>query len=195
MEHTQQWRIGADVGGTFTDVIIQDQTGRTTARKTLSTPPHYDKAVTDAIDSLLVAQCDIDRVVSGVAHGTTVATNAILERRGARIAFITTAGFRDVLELRRMRMPHLYNPLWRKPPPIVERKLRFEVEERMLADGTVHRPVSESDVLDLIPGLQAANVEAVAVCLLHAHRYPDHEQQIGAILRHQLPGRLRGAVE
>ena len=187
MEHSERWRIGADVGGTFTDVIIQDQAGRTAARKVLSTPPHYDKAVTDAIDSLLVAEHDTDRVVSGVAHGTTVATNAILERRGARIALITTAGFRDVLELRRVRIPHLYNPLWRKPPPIVERELRFEVGERMLADGTVHRPLRDSDVLHLIPQLLAAKVEAVAVCLLHAHRYPDHERQIGVVLRRQLP--------
>ena len=189
MENSEQWRIGADVGGTFTDVIIQDQNGRTAARKVLSTPPKFDKAVTDAIDSLFVAEHDVDRIeqVSAVVHGTTVATNAILERRGARIAFITTAGFRDVLELRRVRMPHLYNPLWPKPPPIVERELRFEVAERMLADGTVHRPVRESDVLDLVPQLRAANVQAVAVCFLHAHRYPDHEQLVGAVLRRELP--------
>ena len=185
----ERWRIGADVGGTFTDVIVQDDQGRTSARKVLSTPPHYDKAVTDAIDSLLSGRGGPDRPrsVAEVVHGTTVATNAILERRGAAIALVTTAGFKDVLELRRVRMPHLYNPLWKKPPPIVERHLRLEVDERMLAGGTELRPVVESEVMALVPQLREARVEAVALCLLHAHKHPAHEQEVGAILRRQLP--------
>ncbi len=189
MNNSDRWRIGADVGGTFTDVIIQRHDGQISSRKVLSTPPHYDKAVTDAIDSLLGGENHQGAAahVSDVVHGTTVATNAILERRGANIALVTTAGFRDVLELRRVRMPHLYNPLWRKPPPIVERELRFEVAERILADGTVHRPLDERSVLDLVPRLRDSGVEAVAVCLLHAHRHPAHERQIGVILRRELP--------
>ena len=134
-------RVGADVGGTFTDVIVEGPDGRTTTRKVLSTPPSYDKAVTVAIDALLgESPQSALRPVQEVVHGTTVATNAILERRGAHMALVTTEGFRDVLELRRVRMPHLYNPFWRKPPPIVERRLRFEIGERMLADGTSHPP-------------------------------------------------------
>jgi len=102
-------RIGADVGGTFTDVVLADADGRIRVEKVLSTPPVYDRAVVDAVLALGGA----DEVV----HGTTVATNAVLELRGALTAVVTTEGFRDVLELRRMRMPHLYDTFWAKPPP------------------------------------------------------------------------------
>lgn len=104
-------RIGADVGGTFTDVVLADDDGRIRVEKILSTPPEYDRAVVGAVRALGGA----DEVV----HGTTVATNAVLERRGARTALVTTSGFRDVLELRRMRMPHLYYAFWSKPPTLV----------------------------------------------------------------------------
>jgi N-methylhydantoinase A len=107
-------RIGVDVGGTFTDVILQAADGRVRIRKVLSTPPGYDRAVVDAVAGL----SDGDGV-AGVVHGTTVATNAVLERRGAVTALVTTAGFRDVLELRRLRIPHMYDPFWRKPDPLV----------------------------------------------------------------------------
>ena len=182
-------RVGADVGGTFTDVIVEGPDGRTVTRKVLSTPPSYDKAVTVAIDALLGdSPGSALRPVHEVVHGTTVATNAILERRGAHMALVTTEGFRDVLELRRVRMPHLYNPFWRKPPPIVERRLRFEIGERMLADGTAHRPVDEAEVAEVAARLRNEQVEAVAVCLLHAHKHPAHEEQVARILRRELPG-------
>ncbi len=182
-------RVGADVGGTFTDVIVEGPDGRTTTLKVLSTPPSYDKAVTVAIDALLGdSHGSALRPVQEVVHGTTVATNAILERRGAHMALVTTEGFRDVLELRRVRMPHLYNPFWRKPPPIVERRLRFEIGERMLADGTAHRPVDEEEVAHVAARLRDEQVEAVAVCLLHAHKHPAHEEQVARILRRELPG-------
>src|SRR5215212_8842859 len=108
-------RVGADVGGTFTDVVVSGEDGRVTFAKVLSTPRAYEDAVIEAVGSLGGA----DEVV----HGTTVATNAVLERRGARAAVVTTEGFRDVLELRRMRMPHLYDYFWTKPPPLVERRV------------------------------------------------------------------------
>ena len=182
-------RVGADVGGTFTDVIVEGADGRTTTRKVLSTPPSYDKAVTVALDALLGDSPGSSlRPVQEVVHGTTVATNAILERRGAHLALVTTEGFRDVLELRRVRMPHLYNPFWRKPPPIVERRLRFEIGERMLADGTVYRPVDETEVMEVAARLREAEVEAVAVCFLHAHKHPAHEEQVARVLRRELPG-------
>ena len=182
-------RVGADVGGTFTDVIVEGPDGRTTTRKVLSTPPSYDKAVTVALDALLGdSPGSTLRPVREVVHGTTVATNAILERRGAHMALVTTEGFRDVLELRRVRMPHLYNPFWRKPPPIVERRLRFVIGERMLADGTALRPVDEAEVAQVAARLREEQVEAVAVCLLHAHKHPAHEEQVARILRHELPG-------
>jgi 5-oxoprolinase (ATP-hydrolysing) len=182
-------RIGADVGGTFTDVIVEDGFGRVTFRKVLSTPPAYDQAVVAAASALAGdAPGRRPAEISEVVHGTTVATNAVLERRGARTAVVTTLGFRDVLELRRMRMPHLYDYFWTKPPSLVPRHLRFEVAERMAADGTVLLALDDADVRRVAARLRDAQVEAVAVCLLHAHLYPEHEQRLGATLRVELPG-------
>ena len=172
-------RVGADVGGTFTDVVVSDG-GRLTFTKVLSTPPAYDRAVVDAVQSLGGA----DEVV----HGTTVATNAVLERRGARTAVVTTEGFRDVLELRRMRMPHLYDTFWAKPPPLVERRLRFEVAERVLADGTVRTPLDDADARALAAQLRdAASSRSRSACCTRIS-IPAHEQRLGAILREELPG-------
>ena len=124
-ENAPRPAIGVDVGGTFTDVILHGADGRVVIRKLLSTPPSYDRAVVEAVGGL--ADATRQRVAE-VVHGTTVATNAVLERRGSRTALVTTAGFRDVLELRRLRIPHMYDLFWRKPPPLVERHLRFELE-------------------------------------------------------------------
>jgi N-methylhydantoinase A/oxoprolinase/acetone carboxylase beta subunit len=176
-------RIGVDVGGTFTDVVLQAPDGRVRIRKVLSTPPEYDRAVVDAVAGLVDGQG-----VDGVVHGTTVATNAVLERRGALTALVTTAGFRDVLELRRLRIPHMYDPFWRKPEPLVPRRLRFELNERTAADGTELQPVDESEVRAIAAKLRAAGVESVAVCLLHSYRFPAHEEAAGNILREELPG-------
>jgi len=176
-------RIGVDVGGTFTDVILQTADGGVRIRKVLSTPPSYDRAVVEAVAGLTG-----DERVAGVVHGTTVATNAVLERRGALTALVTTAGFRDVLELRRLRIPHMYDPFWRKPDPLVPRRLRLELNERMTADGTELKPVDETDVRAVAAQLRAAGVESVAVCLLHSYRFPEHEQLVGRVLREELPG-------
>ena len=173
-------RVGADVGGTFTDVVITGADGTVTFAKVPSTPPDYDRAVVSAVQALGGAE--------EVVHGTTVATNAVLERRGARTAVVTTDGFRDVLELRRMRMPQLYDYFWTKPATLVERHLRFEVAERMLADGTEERPLDEPGARAVAARLREAGVESVAVCLLHAHLYPAHEQRLGQILCEELPG-------
>jgi N-methylhydantoinase A/oxoprolinase/acetone carboxylase beta subunit/N-methylhydantoinase B/oxoprolinase/acetone carboxylase alpha subunit len=175
-------RVGADVGGTFTDVIVRDAAGRVSFTKVLSTPPAYDRAVVAAVGELAQG-LEVDAVV----HGTTVATNAVLERRGARLALVTTEGFRDVLELRRMRMPHLYDYFWTKPPSLVERRFRFEIAERVAADGTVVKALDEDEARGLASRLAASGIEAVAVCLLHAHLHPGHEQRLGAILREELP--------
>jgi N-methylhydantoinase A len=175
-------RIGVDVGGTFTDVILQAPDGQVRIRKVLSTPPSYDRAVVDAVAGLIDGAA-----VEGVVHGTTVATNAVLERRGALTALVTTAGFRDVLELRRLRIPHMYDPFWRKPEPLVPRRLRFELNERTAADGTELLPVDEAEVRAIAAELRAADVESVAVCLLHSYRFPEHEQLAGRILRAELP--------
>src|SRR6188472_595309 len=176
-------RIGVDVGGTFTDVVLLRADGTTAIRKVLSTPPNYDAAVVEA--SALLAD---GAAVDGVAHGTTVATNAVLEQRGALTALVTTEGFRDVLELRRLRIPRMYEPFWRKPDPLVPRRLRFEIRERMAADGEVLVPLDDADARDVAAALREAAVESVAVCLLHAYLYPGHEERLGAILRDELPG-------
>ena len=180
----QSARIGVDVGGTFTDVILQAPDGRVSIRKVLSTPPGYDRAVIEAVAGLTAG----GRPIGGVVHGTTVATNAVLERRGALTALVTTAGFRDVLELRRLRIPHMYDPFWRKPDPLVPRRLRFELHERITADGTELKPVDEAEVGAIAAELRAAGVESVAVCLLHSYRFPEHEQIAGRIFREALPG-------
>ena len=178
---TAEARVGVDVGGTFTDVILHGADGRVEIRKLLSTPPSYDLAVVEAVGGLAAGP------VAEVVHGTTVATNAVLERRGSRTALVTTAGFRDVLELRRLRIPHMYDLFWRKPPPLVERHLRFELNERVAADGDVVRPVDEEECRALAARLRATGVESVAVCFLHSYLYPEHEQRFGAILAEELP--------
>ena len=175
-------RIGADVGGTFTDVLAVAADGGVHVAKVLSTPPDYDRAVIDAVGALGGAE------VEAVVHGTTVATNAVLERRGARTALVTTEGFRDVLELRRMRMPHLYDYFWTKPEPLVPRRLRFEIAERMTVSGEELKPLVEDEARALAARLREAAPEAVAVCLLHAHLHPQHEERLGEILREELPG-------
>jgi N-methylhydantoinase A/oxoprolinase/acetone carboxylase beta subunit len=177
----QTSRIGADVGGTFTDVIALAADGTARITKVLSTPPDYDTAVVGAVSTLSSGR------VAGVVHGTTVATNAVLERRGAKTALVTTRGFRDVLELRRLRIPHMYDPFWRKPDPLVPRRHRFELGERVTAEGEVLAAVRDDEVRSLAGELRAAGVDSVAVCLLHSYRFPDHEELVGRILREELP--------
>src|SRR5690606_33807871 len=123
-----------------------------------------------------------------VVHGTTVATNAILERKGAHSGLITTRGFRDVLDIRNSRRPEMYNIDWVKPPALVERYLRLEVDERLDADGVVVRPLDEESVKRAIAKLKKASVESVAVCLLNAFVNPKHERRVGEMLRRALPG-------
>jgi N-methylhydantoinase A len=177
--------VGVDVGGTFTDVLLQAGDGSVRVRKLLSTPPSYDVAVVEAVAGL--AGGAAGAAVGEVVHGTTVATNAVLQRLGAVTALVTTRGFRDVLELRRLRIPHMYDLFWRKPPPLVERSLRFELDERVAADGTVLRPLDEAEVRSLAARLAELEIDSVAVCFLHAYLYPEHEQRAGAILAQELP--------
>jgi N-methylhydantoinase A len=179
-------RIGVDVGGTFTDVILHEADGRVRVHKLLSTPPSYDRAVVDAIAGLTQA-APRNGDVEGVVHGTTVAANAVLQRLGAETALVTTQHFRDVLELRRLRIPHMYDLFWRKPPPLVERRLRFEVAERMAADGTVVRTLDEEAVRAVAARLHDLGIDSVAVCFLHSYLYPEHERRAGAILAEELP--------
>jgi len=181
-------RFAADVGGTFTDIIAQDDHGGVWTHKLLSTPPNFERAVLDAIRLLLDKAGRGGEAVSEVAHGTTVATNAVLEHRGARTALVTTKGFRDVLELRRVRAPQMYDLFWDKPKSLVERYLRFEIQERMSAAGEVLLPLDEQELWQLKEKLEREKVESVAVCFLHSYAFPQHENRVGEFLRKHLPG-------
>ena len=184
---TPHLRVAADIGGTFTDVTLVGEDGIITAKKVLSTPDDFARAVVEGIVQLL-SELDLPvSLVSEVVHGCTVATNAILERKGARTALITTKGFRDVLELRRIRVPYLYDPLYIKPKPLVPRRLRFEVEERLDGRGQVVAPPNIDDVMRAVEEIRTSGVEAVAVTLLHSYANGEHEQIIGEIVRRELP--------
>src|ERR1700761_9694769 len=137
----RQFRVGVDIGGTFTDIVMMAQDGALFSKKLLSTPPDYSEAIEQGIATLLQETDVRPEQISEFFHGTTVATNTIIERRGVAVALVTTEGFRDVLELGRFRSPRLYDLNFRKPDPLVERRLRFEVPERIGSDGSVVRPL------------------------------------------------------
>jgi len=180
------WRVGVDIGGTFTDFVILTPDARLERNKLLSTPDDYSRAITSGLQD---SMSDAARAgVEAFVHGTTVATNAILEETAQKIALITTAGFRDVLELRRARRPHLYELNWEPPPPLAGRALRLEVDERIDAAGTVVLPLADADIERAIATLRAAGVSAVAICLINAWANPAHEQRIAARVAAALPG-------
>ena len=185
---TDGLRVAADIGGTFTDIAFITRDGVVATRKVPSTPGNYADAVIRGINELMAEQKLDKGQIAEVLHGCTVATNTIVEHKGAKTALITTRGFRDVLELRRIRVPRLYEPLYIKPQPLVPRRLRLEVQERVGARGEVITPLNLASVKRAIARLKAEKVEAVAVCLLHSYANPDHERRIGEILREALPG-------
>ncbi|MDN5697990.1 MAG: hydantoinase/oxoprolinase family protein, partial [Rubrobacter sp.] len=175
-------RLGVDVGGTFTDLVALGG-GRVVTAKVPSTPQDQSEGVMSAIRASGVAAED----VLAFAHGMTVATNALLERRGARTALVTTEGFRDVLEIARQNRPSLYDLSASPPPALVPRELRFTVRERMGPDGEIS-PLDEQSLWRTVEALREAEVESVAVCLLFSFLYPDHERRVGEALREAMPG-------
>ena len=182
------FRVGVDIGGTFTDVVFLSTEGRVLVRKVASTPQDYGLAVLDGL-AQGISELNIEPAdVSEVSHGFTVATNAILEGKGERTALITTEGFRDVLELMRIRTPRLYDLYYQKPPPLVERRLRFEVKERVSFRGEVLVPLDMSDVERVVERVVEEGVRSVAVSLLHSYANGDHEARIASALRARIPG-------
>jgi N-methylhydantoinase A len=175
-------RLGVDVGGTFTDLVALVDGGLITA-KVPTTPRNQARGVVAALEDV---QPGVGAVAS-LAHGSTVATNALLERRGARTALVTTEGFRDVIEIGRQNRPALYDLTRDRSPALVPRELRFTVRERMGRDGVL-TPLDEESVRAAVDACRAAEVEAVAVCLLFGFLHPEHEQKIGTALREALPG-------
>jgi len=184
------YRFAADIGGTFTDIACLSPDAVLATRKLPSTPDDYSRAIIEGISSL-AAELGVghDRLAE-VLHASTIATNAILEGKGAQTALITTRGFRDVLELRRIRVPRLYEPLYEKPAPLVPRRRRFELSERMGPRGEVLMPIRQAELRELADRIAASDIDAVAICFLHSYANPAHEQAVAAIMRDALPGRF-----
>ncbi|WP_329055608.1 hydantoinase/oxoprolinase family protein [Amycolatopsis sp. NBC_01488] len=182
-------RIGVDIGGTFTDLCAVDETGIVAVGKVLTTHDEPARAVEEGLAALLTDPGVVEQVV----HGTTLVTNALIERKGSRTALLATAGFRDVLEMRREHRYELYDLHLELPAPLVPRHLRFDVPERILADGSVHIGLDEEYVARLGRELAGRGVEAVAVCFLHAFTNPAHEWRVAEILAEVAPG-LRVAL-
>lgn len=178
-------RMATDIGGTFTDLVFfDDASGSLDIAKSLTTPADLTRGLVNAIDQSAVDSSNVDVFV----HGGTTVINAITERKGVKTALITTAGFRDVLEIARGNRPDLYNLRFSKETPFVPRHLRFEVRERIAADGTVIVPIHLEDLHDIADACKRANVQAVAILFLHSYTAPAHEAQCAEYLAKLLPG-------
>ncbi|WP_242890999.1 hydantoinase/oxoprolinase family protein [Actinomadura litoris] len=182
------WRVGADIGGTFTDVVALGPAGEVVPMKVPSTPSDYGAGVVAATTAVLSSAGARPEAVIAMLHGTTVATNAILEKNGVRTAVVTTRGFRDVLEIGRLRRPVLYDLSWSKPEPLAPRRYRYELDQRIMSDGRLDPPAGEEEVRALAARLRADEVGAVAVCLLNSYARPDEERRVAELLRAGLPG-------
>jgi N-methylhydantoinase A len=177
-------RVGVDIGGTFTDVVVFDEAAASVRLgKTLSTPSQLEVGVRSGLAETNVPLGEVEYLI----HGSTVVINALLERAGARTALVTTKGFRDVYEIGRINRPDSFNPAFRKHRPLIPRRMIFEVPERILADGTVRLPLDEDAAREVAAAIAAEGVEAVAVLFLHSYRSPEHEMRMAEILREANP--------
>ena len=181
------FRVGVDIGGTFTDIVLLNEEGRLFTKKVSSSVGDYSRAIVEGIRQVFNEHRLTHRDVEEVLHATTVASNTILELKGARTGLITTRGFRDVLELRRLRMPRLYDLKWEKPPALVDRYLRLAVNERLDEKGNVLVPLNDDEVEQTIDRLLKEKIEALAVCLLHSYVNPVHEIRIKEIAKRKAP--------
>ena len=187
MANSPDVRLAVDIGGTFTDIVLDVGDSRIT-RKVLTTPSRPEQAVLDGMRLILgdarlhVSEIDV------FVHGTTLATNAIIERRGARTALVATEGFRDVLDIATESRYDQYDLSIDKPKPLVPRALRFTVPERIDVHGDVRLPLDEAAVRALVPDLRADSVESVVFAFLHSYANPEHERRAAAILKAEMPG-------
>jgi N-methylhydantoinase A len=182
-------RIGIDIGGTFTDVVAFDpQTGRLETLKVSSTPHKPAEAVIQGLQAILTRTGRQPKDVTRLVHGTTVATNAVLEGKWAKTALVTTEGFRDVLEIGRQNRPELYNFFTQRPEPLVPRRWRFEVPERLDYRGRVLRPLDERAVEEIAKRLEREGIESVAVVFLFSYLNPEHERRAREVLKRNFPG-------
>ena len=183
------WTIGVDVGGTFTDFCAVDEvTGDVRLWKRPSTPENPATAIVSGLRELAAAHGLQLQEVSRLAHGTTVATNALVQRKGCSVALVTTRGFRDLVEIGRQTRPDVYDLQRDYPDPLVPRRRRLEVTERINAAGAVHRPLDTAEVAEAIARIRDMEVEAVAVCFLFAFLNPMHERRVAERIRTALPG-------
>jgi N-methylhydantoinase A len=180
-------RVGVDIGGTFTDIVLRLADGSLRVSKVSSTPEDPGLAVIDGLAELLRASGVAPHDVAEIVHGTTVASNTILQKTGARTGLITTRGFRDVLEIGRVRTPDLYDLTWEKPVPLVPRRLRLEVDERVGADGAVIQPLNEAQVAAAARHLIGAGVEVIAICFINSYVNPAHEEAAERLVRAHFP--------
>ncbi len=186
------FRIGVDVGGTYTDLVATDETGRTVFAKSPSTPADQSIGVMAGLDELArrlnVTRADMLAATDRLVHGTTVATNALLERKGAKVALLTTEGHRDVIEMREGLKPDRYDLRSPPPEPLVPRERRFGVRERLKANGEVLIPLDPKSLDDAIAGIRQSGATSVAVCFLHSYLNPVHELAAVERLAQALPG-------
>src|SRR6266540_2610220 len=185
--HMPGFRVGVDIGGTFTDLVFLGEDGQLHTKKVSSSVDNYARAITDGISEVFQETGLRGTDVTEVLHATTVASNAILELQGARTGLITTKGFRDILEIRNLRMPRLYDITWQKPSPLVERYLRVVVDERVNVHGGIERPLDPTDAAQAVEKLLADGVEAIAVCLLNSFANPVHELMLKDIITRRAP--------
>ncbi|HCH55687.1 MAG TPA: 5-oxoprolinase, partial [Rhodospirillaceae bacterium] len=177
-------RLAADIGGTFTDIAAFDPSdGRLVFGKTLSTPDKLIEGIVDGVDKAGTAFPEANLFL----HGSTVAINTMLERTGAKTALLITEGFRDIYEIGRVNRPDAYNLFFQKHQPLVERALRFEVSERLYAEGAIHKSLDEDSVRQTCALLREEGVEAVAILLLHCYANPAHELRVREIVEEELP--------
>ena len=180
-----QLRVAVDIGGTFTDLVLLDENRVVATRKVLTTPDDPSRGVADGVEELLDG-FDAKAVVE-VVHGTTLVSNALIERKGAVTGLITTEGFRDVIASGREQRYDLYDLFLEMPQPLAPRSRRWGVRERVLADGTVDQPLDPASLAEAVKAAREAGVEALAVCFLHSYRNPDHEEAVRSYLAAELP--------
>jgi N-methylhydantoinase A len=181
------FRVGVDIGGTFTDIILIGSDGSVTTKKLLSTPDDYSRAIINGIGAVLEEKGSSSSSINEVVHASTIVTNACIELTGAKIGLITTNGFRDCLEIGRGRMPVMYDLSWNKPVPLAQRYLRLELDERVNSKGEVIRQLNIDEARTAVEKLVSNGVESVAICLLNSPKNPDHEQKIGQFIRETSP--------
>ncbi|MBI3057796.1 MAG: hydantoinase/oxoprolinase family protein [Deltaproteobacteria bacterium] len=176
-------RIAVDIGGTFTDLVALDDQGNLHRSKSLTTPEELARGIQDCFAKANIQLSTAEFFI----HGSTIAINAVLERKGVATGLITTRGFRDVYEIGRGNRPEGYNLFFKRPVPLVPRDLRLEVDERLLASGEILEPLEEQSARAAIAELKSQKVESVAVCLLHSYANTAHEERLGELLRQEFP--------